>query len=117
MRTKAHFVFPDAFLSLGGRCAPFDEESDRISGEPLLVGQNINEVADGVFGHNETVFLVSFGREFQDASGIVFDFMLPAVETMLTLGSQNRRRLWSGIHARWFFLNLARSCLMNVTGK
>jgi hypothetical protein len=48
IQTQAHFLFPAAFVSLGGRALPFDLLEQRFDEEPSLTNRNIAELSVGI---------------------------------------------------------------------
>ena len=82
MQTQAHFSFPSLFLSLGGRAPPFDQVNERISNEPLLTKRNIAEISVGVAANNEIAILAAPGAKRNEYSSIIFDFLIPAYQTI-----------------------------------
>ncbi|OHT14474.1 hypothetical protein TRFO_15125 [Tritrichomonas foetus] len=85
MQTQAHFVFPSSFLSLGGRSPPFDNSNERISNEPLLTKRNIAGISVGVAANDEIAILTDPGYYRFSIFGIIFDFMIPAFQTLQKL--------------------------------
>jgi hypothetical protein len=81
IQTQAHFSFPAAFVSLGGRAPPFDPLEERIDHEPLLTNQNIAELSIGVSAIGETAVLFGLGPQAQNGS-LILDFLLPAYMTI-----------------------------------
>lgn len=110
MATNAHYAFPSTFLSLGGRCPPFDNSQDRLNNEPLIMKQNIHELAAGTIGKGEVVFLTSIGSRQNSLVGVLFDFLLPVIETFWQL--QNP---WRNKRRRFFVKEMGHRNFANLT--
>jgi hypothetical protein len=79
--TEADYVFPEPFLSAGGRAAPFDRPEGRLSFEPIVVHSPIEMLSPEVEYIDRLSYIITrFFNSFM-LWHTLFDFLVPAFHT------------------------------------
>ena len=78
--TKADFIFPEPFLSLGSRSPPFDRPEGRFIYEPAVIHESLKKIP-GKFIHYKSTPLCYVMSRFYNSIMLwhtAFDFLVPA---------------------------------------